>query len=953
MNGMFDSFLSISTGNSFRSTTTGNSFRSTTIGNSLISTTIGNSFRSTTTGNLEYLKATKSFSERDRKNMVALDLRFEKNSPKTRNILRLCYIILASLDAKISSASLENGKAAMDYMSDISPEKRSKHEVALVYMIWEDILDIGSYDKSKKDEWESQLKNLITSDEREAFFRFLISRNKLQNKHFPFRKKDMDNSFKQIILHFIHDSLLKTGAIKIVRNEKNQDFIMNKGDTEYIEFKHFVCYNYAAFLSKMPEENGGFIGDISLSILNKMILNLCLKSYNINSDMTEEKEALRQYTLRRLPFHLMQAKVFDKTYDLLSSPLLFLHRRKYTNIIIASKMHRRDIQLFYLLTNHLEMSFENKKTVNLLTMLKLQLENIEKNEDNIDAIGNALYKTATILDKLGWTSDAFTTYKSALKYQKYGDDVSLTLHQLGKMHLESSKRNDGLKCYQEAFKIEMDFYGFNHHRVSETCESIAVLQAAMQNYEASCSSYQELLTIKMSIHGPESFEVSLVHKELGLLNHILGSVSSDADEQVERYEKSLIYYDLALSIAKLSPMENKSFIANINLWVGKTYSKIGNFTAAINYYNEVLNFHKRNKNDYEQISAVLEAKGDACLELKDLTSSISCYKSALLIIRSRNKGSKNIIKILLNLAYAHHLIKQYREAIHIYDEALSLMDDDNNETMSTILCRQAESYEKNNETEKAIECLTKIIDMCHEEDEAHLRPVITQIKQIGDTYLNDNALDQAIDCLTKATDICRKLKGNNDEETADLQHELSTIYIKKGDSQKALVYLKDSLRIKEYITVFDNAKNKDVLDDILDILCDIGIIEKDQGRYKAALATFRKALSTKEGSIGSPDVKVANIFHNMGDLYAKMEQYSQAVCYFDDALVMYRQCGLDEENVHVQDALLWISHLRNKCDVGKEMKEHVSSFSTRHTSNVEKSEKNNADKTKLFKSVAA
>ena len=58
----------------------------------------------------------------------------------------------------------------MDYMSDVSSEKRSKHEVALVHMIWEDILDIGSYDKSKKDEWESPLKNLITSDEREGFF---------------------------------------------------------------------------------------------------------------------------------------------------------------------------------------------------------------------------------------------------------------------------------------------------------------------------------------------------------------------------------------------------------------------------------------------------------------------------------------------------------------------------------------------------------------------------------------------------------------------------------------------------------------------------------------------------------------------------------------------------------------------------------------------------------------
>merc|ERR1712151_229640 len=152
--------------------------------------------------------------------------------------------------------------------------------------------------------------------------------------------------------------------------------------------------------------------------------------------------------------------------------------------------------------------------------------------------------------------------------------------------------------------------------------------------------------------------------------------------------------------------------------------------------------------------------------------------------------------------------------------------------------------------------------MYHEDDEFHLQPVVMKLKEIGFYCMNNNSFDQALECFIKAKDVTKKLKSSNDNEVANLQFELSGIYSKKGDNKNALICLLDTLQIKESLP------NDEKSIDISDILCDIGIIEKDEGKYESALCRFMKALSTRETAQGF-DMKIAKVLHNIGELYVK------------------------------------------------------------------------------------
>merc|ERR1711862_895949 len=129
--------------------------------------------------------------------------------------------------------------------------------------------------------------------------------------------------------------------------------------------------------------------------------------------------------------------------------------------------------------------------------------------------------------------------------------------------------------------------------------------------------------------------------------------------------------------------------------------------------------------------------------------------------------------------------------------------------------------------------------------------------------------------------------------------------MKRGDNKKALQYLRDALEIKR--SILGKEYNKEAPE----ILCDIGTLEKYEGNYESALAIFSVVLSMQKVNLGEFHIKVARILHKLGEIHVKLENHVQASCSFDDALIIYEKCGFDEDNVHIQDALLWKDYLKN------------------------------------------
>merc|ERR1712157_236192 len=124
------------------------------------------------------------------------------------------------------------------------------------------------------------------------------------------------------------------------------------GSYEYIEVELSSCYNYAVFLSKLPQENGGFSNEENLmSVLKQITLNLSLESYHDLQNSSKRVEAVIDYAIRWLPFHLIQSERIDDAFNLLSSPTWIQHRINSTNIGYTSKIHANDCELFHYMCN--------------------------------------------------------------------------------------------------------------------------------------------------------------------------------------------------------------------------------------------------------------------------------------------------------------------------------------------------------------------------------------------------------------------------------------------------------------------------------------------------------------------------------------------------------------------------------------------------------------------------
>ena len=54
--------------------------------------------------------------------------------------------------------------------------------------------------------------------------------------------------------------------------------------------------------------------------------------------------------------------------------------------------------------------------------------------------------------------------------------------------------------------------------------------------------------------------------------------------------------------------------------------------------------------------------------------------------------------------------------------------------------------------------MLKIIEIYNAEDEPHLRPVVTKLKEIGVYLMNNNSFDQVTECFIKAKDASKKFK---------------------------------------------------------------------------------------------------------------------------------------------------------------------------------------------------
>jgi len=228
----------------------------------------------------------------------------------------------------------------------------------------------------------------------------------------------------------------------------------------------------------------------------------------------------------------------------------------------------------------------------------------------------------------------------------------------------------------------------------------------------------------------------------------------------------------------------------------------------------------------------------------------------------------------LELVYHHlgmvtlHKGKSYSDALKYFDEALSR--------------RKKKHGEENADVAETLHCM-------------------------GDTHFKYNRHKEAMECYEKAYNIRLLVLGRHHIDLASTLNNMGVIYLEKSETKKAMECFQDALCIRKSVLGEDHEK-------VANTLHNMGLVHRLVCEYELAMERFMDALRIRQAKLGFKNLKVAETLYNMGIIQAKEDMVANALHWFKEALICYRNLGVDDSNLNVVNVLQWISFLEGKTE---------------------------------------
>ena len=161
----------------------------------------------------------------------------------------------------------------------------------------------------------------------------------------------------------------------------------------------------------------------------------------------------------------------------------------------------------------------------------------------------------------------------------------------------------------------------------------------------------------------------------------------------------------------------------------------------------------------------------------------------------------------------------------------------------------------------------------------HLRDCVVTAKVLineGEMYVKMARYEKAQKSFRRALDLRKRLGIENQEDTAFICHGIGMILLKKGKYDDALNAHKQGLRIRKTHLGDDHLLTASSLDDL-------GFCYYRMGKYEKAAKKYSKVVKLTKMLNGTPQ-DTARRFHNLSEIYVKMEKNSDALSACEQAL---------------------------------------------------------------------
>ena len=173
--------------------------------------------------------------------------------------------------------------------------------------------------------------------------------------------------------------------------------------------------------------------------------------------------------------------------------------------------------------------------------------------------------------------------------------------------------------------------------------------------------------------------------------------------------------------------------------------------------------------------------------------------------------------------------------------------------------------------------------------------------------LSKNSQDDvhAIECFTEALALYRDLLKNDSVAhagaTSGVLQKLGMMLIKGRDYDQAMTFFQEALQLREQIQSSLESVEKENKREMAEIYYGMGVVmcERRDRNCEGAMECYKHSLKIRVLVLGPHHIDVAQTLNNIGSVYARMNDFSDAKDYWSRALDIYRSNGLtnDDEKV--------------------------------------------------------
>ena len=667
--------------------------------------------------------------------------------------------------------------------------------------------------------------------------------------------------------------------------------ISEKDGRSYLEIPHETQLEYAKNLAR--ELNFGVDEMETAQRWHKAFVTSYLAKKAENEREGEDDLCL-EYAIEKLVLHMIRARRFKKASTFLRDDRFLVEQFTTKDFEAGTALHLQDCKE---LLNAMESDGDSKKdpfeivaSIQTKVAAFIVSEAQGKDEDIIQQAGKAVQELSFALAENGFSPEAITQYRSALKIVPKRSPIScMLLYGLGAINLIQNEHAKGLKNLNECLKGMMHIDN-GRFFFSEALLLKGDALMAQCDYEEAMRYYDESLDTLLADSTNNRVEIGLAIYRKGMLHFARGQL----DEALRVLGDSIAL--------KLQIGESSANLATAYYFVGHLYMEQKWNLKAIENFEKALRIMKENLDETEPKDVFLTT-GMLCHLRDDIDGCLDAFDLALKQIRDAPRMEMDrAIHDLRSIACVYASNGDYVGALPIFDEALDLTEDRPfSLERASLLYYMAMCESEECEYEEAVYHLKESLKIRREKLEMG-EVVIQTLITLGETYKAMGEMEEAISYYNDALESTEMTHGEDNENVASLLYSLGDIKESTGENVEALANFEECLEIRRRHLEVTSVVVADTLERI-------GSIYMRQGNSEKAYPYYAEALDIRQATFEPDDPALAESFYNIGMAARKRGDCEHALHFLLGSLQIREK---HEQQRQMCETLLEIGHLHRQ-----------------------------------------